>query len=295
MQLRVAGSKTLSRPQFRELAPQQFRDPDSDRLFFGNLNLQDSELYNLEARYEWFFARDQRVTLAGFYKLIENPIEQVGFYTGSDDRLQTGFTNLPEATLYGAEFEVQKYFPLYFLGDAFATRRLLTIANYTYTKSEITADQTCVPNPASAQGAPGVGGCSSQFGPANLLFRDGASLTGQSDHLVNLQIGIEDTERLSQITLLFNYASERVTNRGPSNLSGVGFQPDIIEKPGVRLDLVARQGIDLLGGRVEVKAEARNLTGTRYQERQTFDNGNVISINSYRQGRIFSLGASVAF
>jgi TonB-dependent receptor len=295
MQLRVAGSKTLSRPQFRELAPQQFRDPDSDRLFFGNLNLQDSELYNLEARYEWFFARDQRVTLAGFYKLIENPIEQVGFYTGSDDRLQTGFTNLPEATLYGAEFEVQKYFPLYFLGDAFATRRLLTIANYTYTKSEITADQTCVPNPASAQGAPGVGGCPSQFGPANLLFRDGAALTGQSDHLVNLQIGIEDTERLSQITLLFNYASERVTNRGPSNLSGVGFQPDIIEKPGVRLDLVARQGIDLLGGRVEVKAEARNLTGTRYQERQTFDNGNVISINSYRQGRIFSLGASVAF
>ena len=27
---------------------------------------------------------------------------------------------------------------------------------------------------------------------ANLLFRDGAPLTGQSDHLVNLQIGIED-------------------------------------------------------------------------------------------------------
>lgn len=295
MQLRVAGSKTLSRPQFRELAPQQFRDPDSDRLFFGNLNLRDSELYNLEARYEWFFARDQRVTLAGFYKRIENPIEQVGFYTGSDDRLQTGFTNLPDATLYGAEFEVQKYVPLVGLGEAFATRRLVAIANYTYTKSEITADDTCVPNPASARGAPGVGGCASEFGPANLLFRDGAALTGQSDHLVNLQLGVEDTAALSQVTLLFNYASERVTNRGPSNLSGVGFQPDIVERPGIRLDLVARQGFDLLGGRIEVKAEARNLTGTRYRERQTFEGGNVISINSYRQGRIFSLGASVAF
>jgi outer membrane receptor protein involved in Fe transport len=292
MQLRASGSKTISRPQFRELAPQQFRDPESDRLFFGNPLLRDSELLNFEGRYEWFYARDQRFTLGGFYKRIKNPVEQVGFYTGADDRLQTGFTNLPKATLYGAEVELQKYFPLDFLDSSFfTTRRALFIANYTYSKSKITADDSCVPNVLNQT----LGGCGAGFGPANLQFRDGAPLTGQSEHLVNVQVGLEDKASLSQITLLFNYASDRVTNRGPSNLSGSGFQPDIIEKPGIRLDLVARQGFKVAGGQWELKAEARNLTGTRYQEGQTFSNGNQVFVNRYRLGRVLSLGLSTTF
>jgi outer membrane receptor protein involved in Fe transport len=291
MQARASFSKTISRPQFRELAPQQFRDPDSDRLFFGNPLLKDSELYNLEARYEWFFGRDQRFTAAGFYKRIDNPIEQVGFYTGADDRLQTGFSFLPSATLYGGEVEVQKYLPLRGLGDAFMTRRLFALANYTYTQSSINASGGCVPN-VTAQT---LGGCPTGFGPANVQFRDGAPLTGQSDHLVNLQLGIDDTDRLSQLTVLFNYASDRVTNRGPTNLSGVGFQPDIVERPGIRLDVVARQGIDAFGGRFEIKAEARNLTRTRYNERQTFPDGNQVFINKYVVGRSFTLGVSTTF
>ena len=36
MQLRFGASQTIGRPQFRELAPQQYLDPDSDRLFIGN-------------------------------------------------------------------------------------------------------------------------------------------------------------------------------------------------------------------------------------------------------------------
>ncbi|WP_287979764.1 TonB-dependent receptor [Sphingomonas sp.] len=294
-QLRASFAKTISRPQFRELAPQQFRDPDSDRLFFGNPNLRDSELYNLEARYEWFFGRDQRFTAAGFYKRIDNPIEQVGFYTGADDRLQTGFTYLPKATLYGGEVEVQKYFKLgdVFGGDFFATRRALFIANYTYTKSKITADNSCVPD--VSPGAQPVNGCAAGFGRAFKLFRDGAPLTGQSDHLVNVQVGLEDTASLSQITLLFNYASDRVTNRGPSLLGGDRFQPDIVEHPGIRVDMVVRQGFEVAGGKWELKAEARNLTRTRYRESQTFANGREVFINRYNLGRVFSLGLSTTF
>jgi len=292
LQLRASAAKTISRPQFRELAPQQFRDPDSDRLFFGNPLLRDTQLYNFEGRLEWFFARDQRFTLAGFYKRLENPIEQVGFYTGADDRLQTGFTNLPKAKLYGAEVELQKYFALASLGgDFFASRRLMAIANYTYTKSEITADESCAPNVLNQT----LGGCATGFGPANLQFRDGAPLTGQSDHLVNLQLGIDDTDRLSQLTFLFNYASDRVTNRGPSLLSGQGFQPDIIERPGIRFDIVARQGFQLGGGQFELKLEGRNLTRTKYNERQTFENGNVVYVNKYDLGRVFTLGLSTTF
>ncbi len=207
--------------------------------------------------------------------------------------LQTGFTNLPKATLYGGEFEVQKYFPLDFIdGGFFATRRALVLVNYTYTKSQITADDSCVPNVLGQRVEP----CTAAgFGPASKQFRDGAPLTGQSDHLVNVQLGLEDTATLSQVTLLFNYASDRVTNRGPSNLSGVGFQPDIIERPGIRLDLVGRQGFEIAGAKLELKAEARNLTGTRFTESQTFDGGNTVYINRYDLGRIFSLGITAAF
>ena len=293
MQLRMSASKTISRPQFRELAPQQFRDPDSDRLFVGNSGLIDSELYNLDARFEWFFARDQRFTLGGFYKRIDNPIEQVGIFVTSDAPLQTGFSYLPSATLYGGEVELQKYFPLFGLGEFFATRRLLAIANYTYTKSSITASSACVPNAQDPLRTTAISGCQLGFGPASSFFRDGAPLTGQSDHLVNLQLGIEDTANLSQLTVLFNYASDRVTNRGP--VQSGGFLPDIIEKPGIRLDVVGRQGITIGGKRIEVKAEARNLTRTRFQEVQTFSNGAQVFTNRYRQGRIFSLGVSATF
>ncbi|KTT73619.1 TonB-dependent receptor domain-containing protein [Sphingomonas endophytica] len=292
MQLRLAASKTIARPQFRELAPQAYRDFESDRLFFGNPRLRDSELYNLEARYEWFYARDQRITLAGFYKRIDRPIEQVGFYPTPDARLQTGFTYLPKATLWGAEIEVQKYVPLDFIGEAMAGKRAVIIANYTYTQSKITADDTCVPGVLEGTT---LGGCPANFAPARLLFRDGAPMTGQSDHLVNLQLGYEDKDNGTQVTALFNYASDRVTNRGPSLLGGSGFQPDIVERPGIRLDLVARQQTEFLGRKIEIKAEGRNLTGTRYQERQIFDSGNVVNVNNYRLGRVFTLGASVTF
>ena len=287
MQFRVHGSKTIARPQFRELAPQFYQDFDSDRLFFGNPALVDSKLLNFEARYEWYFARDQRLTAAAFYKKIDNPIEQVSAFPSLDQRIQTGFSYLPSATLYGGEVEIQKYIPLESLGGSFfATRRLLLVGNYTFTKSKIKADDTPVPDVAA--GPTGV-----ILRAANLQFRDGAPLTGQSDHLVNVQVGIEDTEKTSQATLLFTYASERVTARGASNPSGVGFLPDVVERPGIRLDFVARQGVKLLGSELELKFEARNLTGTAYQEFQKFPNGNRVDINRYDVGRTISISASL--
>ncbi len=288
MQLRVHGSETIARPQFRELAPQFYQDFESDRLFFGNPALVDSKLLNFEARYEWFFGRDERFTAAGFFKRIKNPIEQVSAFPTVDSRITTGFSYVPSATLWGGEVELQKYFPLDFIGGRFfETRRVVLIGNYTFTKSKIKADSTPVPDITA-----GPGGVTLR--PANLQFRNGAPLTGQSDHLVNIQIGIEDTESTSQATLLFSYASERVTARGASNFSGVGFLPDVVELPGYRVDFVARQGFKLFDREFEVKFEARNLTGTRYQEYQDFPASRVF-INRYKLGRSVSIGLSATF
>ncbi|MDF7774331.1 TonB-dependent receptor [Sphingomonas sp. AOB5] len=285
MQLRVHGSKTIARPQFRELAPQLYQDFESNRQFFGNPLLNDSQLYNGEVRFEWFYAREQRITLAGFFKKIDKPIETVAFFPGGSTTPQVGFSYAPSARLYGAEVEAVKYIPLEFISPA---HRLLLIANYTYTKSELSVDDSLVPSPLQ--------GAVATYVRANQLFVDGDPLVGQSDHLVNLQVGIENRDRLSQVTFLVNYASERVTNRGPVPPSGTGIpEPNIIENPGWRFDIVARQGFTIGGLDLELKFEARNLTARRYEEFQIFPNGVRRDVNTYDMGRSFSIGISAKF
>jgi outer membrane receptor protein involved in Fe transport len=285
MQWRLNASKTIARPQFRELAPQLYLDYDSDRVFYGNPFLQDSKLTNFEARYEWFFGKDQRVTAAAFYKKIDNPIETVSFQVAGSNNTQINFANAPEAELYGAEVEVQKYVPLDFINnDLFASRRLVLIANYTYTQSEVFAGNQLIRDPIN----PGT-----VQRPANELFVSGQPLVGQSDHLVNLQVGFEDTERLSQLTFLFNYASDRIVARG---LLSSGGLPPIVERPGIRLDFVLRQGFQVLGGDWELKFEGRNLTKTRFVEFQDYGGTTGIAdTNTYDLGRTFSLGLSTRF
>lgn len=283
MQLRVNASKTIARPQFRELARPQYYDTDTDRLFFGNPFLVDSELFNAEARYEWYFAREQRFSLAGFYKEIDNPIEPYSFVPTNS--YQTTFLNAPKAQLYGAEIELVKYFPLdtVFGGSFFETKRLVTIANYTYTKSELMVGEGDVVD------ARVFGLANPQ--PATSYFVDGSPLTGQSEHLANLQIGIEDTEKLQQFTFLLSYASDRVTTRGQR--TGSVPDPDFIEEPGFKLDFVTRHGVQFLGREFEFKFEARNLTNEDYRETQTGDI--VIINNAYDLGRTFKISAKMKF
>ena len=277
MQLRLNASKTIARPQFRELIFQNYFDPDSNRLFRGNPLLTDSQLTNAEARYEWYFGRDEQLSVAGFYKRINNPIES--FINFSDNLVVTSFANAPRADLYGVEFETQKYFDLegVFDGDFWASRRALLIANYTFTNSKLrvnAGDTTAV--------------FASAANRASDYFRDGAPLTGQSDHLVNLQFGLEDSDKLSAQTLLLSYASDRVTSRGAPG------QPDIIERPGFRLDFVARQGVEIGKKIVELKLEIRNITATKNQEFQS--NGtNRIDFNVWDVGVSGSIGASITF
>ncbi len=153
----------------------------------------------------------------------------------------------------------------------------MVIGNYTYSSSKIKV---------------GAGDTVRVFGtsvqPASNFFADGTSLTGQSKHLANLQLGIENPTSLSQQTLLFSYASKRVTSRGAAGL------PDIRENPGLTVDFVARQAFSLLDHSAEVKFEARNLLGRDYQEYQ--ERGpNRVFYNRYDVGTTFALSLTASF
>jgi TonB-dependent receptor len=269
MQMRFNASKTIARPQFRELMFQSYYDPEQNRSFRGNPLLVDSEFLNGEARFEWYFNSEERMSVAGFYKKLDKPIEA---FTGFNDNTPvTSFANAPEATLLGAELEVQKFF------DVSESRRMVVIGNYTFTDSKIGV---------------GEGDTVSVYGttiqPARNFFADGSQLTGQSDHLVNLQLGLEQSGRLSQQTILLSYASDRVTSRGAAGL------PDIYESPGLRVDVVLRQGLTVFQQDVEAKFEARNVFGNDYEEFQE-RGGNTVFYNRYDMGTSFVASISVNF
>ncbi|HAU21641.1 MAG TPA: TonB-dependent receptor, partial [Erythrobacter sp.] len=282
LQLRASASKTIARPQFRELIFQPYTDPDNQRQYIGNPALGDSELFNAEARAEYYFGRGNRVSAAGFYKEIDNPIEPY-VSIGADTSFTTRFANAPKAELFGGEFEFQWTKPL-FDWDAkgwLETKQFVLVANYTYTQSELKVGAGDVTQIFTA----GVGPIDSD---AALFFNDGDPLSGQSDHLINLQFGIEDQDKLQQFTFLLSYESERVTRRGTAGL------PDIVEDPGLNLDFVARQELKPFKQPLELKFEARNILGRGNFEFQE-NEGNRIEINSFDVGTSFSLGISAEF
>ena len=272
MQLRLAASKTIARPQFRELAPQPYYDPDTDRLYIGNPYLVDSELLNLDARYEWYFGPNQFFALGGFYKNIDKPVELVVNEVGATQ--QTTFLNAPKAQLYGAEIEVRKFWEP-FGGDNWLGRLVwFTAANYTWSKSAVQVQDGDVVFPLSGGGLPA---------PASIYVQDGDQLQGQSEHLVNFQAGFEDETMGLQATVLVNYASERISTRGRP-----GF-PDLIVDPGVTLDFTLRKTwISANLTETEVGFEARNLLGEDFDEFQKLGTGTVIN-NRYELGQTFSV------
>lgn len=282
LQLRISASKTIARPQFRELIEQSYFDPESNRTFRGNTFLTDSELLNFEARAEYYLGGRNRISLAGFYKDLDNPIEP--FNTVTPGALVVSFANAPAAELYGAELDMVYAYDLSGLGgNFFETKDLVLIANYTFTNSSLNVDPDT--DPATCPILSPIAGSPQTC--AGAIFDDGAALVGQSDHIANFSIGIEDFEKLQQFTVLFNYASERPT------LRGLGVQPDAVEDPGLTVDLVARAGINL-GIPMELSLEARNIFGRDNFEFQEFQ-GNRIDLNTFQVGTSFSIGLSAEF
>ncbi|HEY7800355.1 MAG TPA: TonB-dependent receptor [Hyphomonadaceae bacterium] len=278
MQLRFGASKTIGRPQFRELAPQQYLDPDSDRLFIGNPFLSDTELTNFDTRVEWFFDSSQFVTLGAFYKDMDKPIESVVAEQGAT--IQQTYLNAPKAILYGAEAEVRKVFSdpfpdVLWLGG----KDIFLQSNYTWSDSEVQVSPGDTVFPLSSGGA---------AEPAENFIIDGSRLQGQSEHVFNFQIGWEDVVAGSQGTLILTYVSERSSARGRPG------EPDFVQEPGTILDFVYRKELEAFGKPVTFSFKANNLLDINYLEHQEFGGGEIL-INKYDLGATYSVGLSTRF
>ncbi len=279
-QLRAGASKTIGRPQFRELAPQRYRDTETDRILTGNPYLEDTEIYNADLRYEHYYDRGQYFTLGGFYKRLDKPAEALAVL-GSDGAFQQTFYNAPRANLFGAEAEGKVYFDLTSGAEWIDSKRWLVAANYTYTKSKlkVKADDVIVLNTTGIRSTP----------KASDYILGGERMQGQSDHLANVQFGYEDDANDSQATVLVTYTSKRIAARS-SSLS----LPNLISDPGLRVDFVYRQTFTIRDLAFTGSFEARNLNGAESREYQE-SNGKRFNTNTYQLGRTLSLGLTAKF
>jgi TonB-dependent receptor len=98
--LRLSGSKTLNRPEFRELAPFLFFDNATRFSTAGTPTLKITDIYNADLRYEFFPGKGQIFSVSAFYKEFKNPIELQALANNSNQ-----YKNADAGTNYGVEID----------------------------------------------------------------------------------------------------------------------------------------------------------------------------------------------
>jgi hypothetical protein len=105
---RFSVSKTLARPEFREVANFAYYDFVRNAQILGNSKLEKSDIYNLDLKYEWYPKAGENVSVSLFGKNFIKPIEQIVADGSVPSNLLLTYTNPNSAILYGVELEVRK-------------------------------------------------------------------------------------------------------------------------------------------------------------------------------------------
>jgi len=293
MQLRGAFSQTIGRPQFRELAPTPFINVETDQNFVGNPGLTNPRLDNFDLRWEWYFARNQFLTLGFFYKNIDDPIETFTETAGGGgDRTRIRFQQIPQARIKGVEVELNRRFTVsdgfLGLGDLFSAGEFLIAMNYTFTDSSIKVDAgdeviRTTPN-----------GIDPLTRPAEAVgLVDGRALQGQADHILNVQFAYEVPSTQTQVALLYNFTSERIRELG--RLVGNQNLPPVLARDPASLDLRYTQGFELFGQPLRAAFSARNILGDDFRATQQGPEGDKVLIDTFEVGRSLSLSIEARF
>lgn len=217
--IRFAASRTLSRPEYRELAPLLFREVIGFDNVLGNADLQRALITNVDLRWERFLSGSEILSVSAFYKRFQDPIERVYLAT-SGTRIIT-FVNAKAATNYGLEFEFRKN-----LGSLTPSLAPFTFfSNLTLMKSDIEIDNASVS-----------------------VTDQNRAMVGQAPYVVNLGTTYTSASGQWSGTILYNVVGERITEAGELPL------PNVEEKPRHILDFALRfPVVPGLRGKFDVK------------------------------------------
>ncbi|MDQ3951102.1 MAG: TonB-dependent receptor, partial [Gemmatimonadota bacterium] len=225
--LRVSLTRTLARPEYRELACVRGREVIGGTDIVGNPNLIRTLITNADIRWEWYPAAGEVLSVGIFAKRFDDPIERVIRSAGN---ALIDFVNADAAENYGVEVEARK--GLGFLNDRL--NGLTAFTNVTLMRSEIRLGNSEA---------------------ARLNTRSSRSMVGQAPYVVNAGLGYSSPSARTSATVLYNRVGERILYAGSSGL------PDVEERPRDVLDASLR--FPLLRG-VSGRFDAKNLLDADY-------------------------------
>ncbi len=265
---RFGASRTVNRPEFREIAPFQFIDFENLWTITGNPDLKRGNINNVDLRYEYYPNPGEAITIGAFYKGFENPIEAKMDDQSNLDLLIFSYQNAKAASSIGAEFDVRK--TLAFLGEANWLANTTLGANFTYVHSKVDVSN--------------ITGVSSD-----------RPLQGQSPYLVNFSALYSDPKSGLGISAMYNRIGQRIAVVGNSTI------PTTWENGRDVIDLQLSKS--LLKNRAEIKltvADILNQPTTFYWNTDgknsyspgssKIGNGNDQIFQQYRMGTTFTLG-----
>ena len=103
-QLRSSIYSSVSRPEFRELAPFTFYNFIQDNIITGNPYLERTKINNQEVRFEFYPDLNEILSISIFNKNLTNPIELIN-RTGVSGAPEIYYSNVESAFIRGIEFE----------------------------------------------------------------------------------------------------------------------------------------------------------------------------------------------
>jgi TonB-dependent receptor len=268
--IRLAYSKTIARPNLREIAPYSSFDFLGDWLYIGNPFLKRSLINNYDFRMEWFPNVGEILAASVFYKEIDNPIELA--LVSVNEQVQ--FQNSRFGTIIGAEFELRKSLSksieMFGLSAPDWTNQFSYAFNLTLARSEVEI----------ADG---------REKEAILSIDSTAKTTreflGQSPYVVNFDIAYSNQKFGSDVSLNFNVFGSRLST------IMYGVTPNIYERPRPDLNLTYSQRIYK---NLSARFAARNLLNAYTLFSQNYLGQDYYN-ERYRLGRQISLSLSYRF
>ncbi|MGL2965312.1 TonB-dependent receptor domain-containing protein [Flavobacterium sp. XGLA_31] len=132
--LRFSFSRTLNRPEFRELAPFGFYDFTTQFFTQGNPDLKIAKVRNIDVRYEFYPGKGQLFSVSYFNKYFTDPIE---IQQEVNNKTIT-YRNAKSATNTGFEFEFRTLLSSLFSSDTTTLLDDLTLfSNIAIIKSNV--------------------------------------------------------------------------------------------------------------------------------------------------------------